>query len=165
MLRYDSPSPITVEQFLAACKSNLGSGDYHQVQCALDGTPSGNRFLKKYQTFCQMVQSELSEQRAHKLGMSPETYRNDGAKSYVIAEAVRKALADENVLDGEMALIVLKWNHLDEMSAQHVFDLDGLLAYALKLGIITRKSLFTQEAGNAEFQRLFQQLESDIKSM
>ena len=164
MLRYDSPCPITIEQFLADCKSNLSAGDYHQVQCAIDGTPSGNRFLKKYQAFCQMVQSELSQQRAQKLGLNPDQYRNDNEKSYVISDAVRKALSDENVLDGEMILIVLKWNYLEEMSAQHVFDLDALLSYALKLGIITRKNLFRQEAGNAEFKRLFEMLESDIKS-
>jgi len=165
MLRYDSPSPITVDAFLSDCKSTMGEHDYQLVTCALQGKAAGNRFLMRYQKFCAMVKSELSEQRAHKLNLPGETYKNNGEKSYVVTDAVRAALSNANVLDAEISLIVLQWKYLDEMAEGHVFDIEGLLAYALKLGIITRKNLFSQEQGNIEFGRLFSNLQSDIKSM
>ena len=63
-----------------------------------------------------------------------------------------------------MILIALEWGWLDEASGQHVFDIVGLLSYALKLSIITRKNLFTRDAGDAEFKRLFSSLAAQIKS-
>jgi hypothetical protein len=82
----------------------------------------------------------------------------------VVADAVRLALSNDNVLEAEMSLIILQWKHLDEMAEGHVFDIEGLLAYALKLGLITRKNLFVKEQGNSEFCRLFSNLQSEIKS-
>lgn len=165
MLRYDAAPAITVGKFLSDCKANMDKNDYHLVECALEGKPTNNRFLKKYQHFCDMVQSELSEERARKLSLPADKYRNMGEKSYVINDAVHAAIVNENVQEGEMTLIVLKWDYLDEMTAHHTFDVEALLSYALKLGIITRKNLFTQEAGNVEFRRLFSNLQSDIKSI
>lgn len=164
MLRYDSPSPITVDQFLADCRSAMDGKAYHLVECAVTGKPANNRFLRTYQHFCLMVRKELSEQRARRLSLPGETYKNDGEKSYVITDAVRAAVSNENVLDAEMSLIILQWKQLDEMTAGHTFDMEGVLGYALKLGIITRKNLFDNEQGNIEFRRLFSNLQSDIKS-
>lgn len=165
MLRPDGPSPLTTDRFLDACRSTLSARDFHLVRCALDGTPAANKFLRTYQHYVGMIRASLTEARARKLGLPLDRWRNEGEKSYVIDAVVQKAVNDENPLAGEMALIVLEWKYLDELSLGHTFDTDGLLAYALKLALITRKNLFTNEAGNAEFQRLFAKLESDIKSM
>jgi hypothetical protein len=164
MLRYDSPSPITVDSFLADCRSSMDDRAYRLMECALQGRAGDNRFLRDYQHFCRMVKCELSEQRAHKLSLSGDTYKNNEEKSYVVADAVRLALSNDNVLEAEMSLIILQWKHLDEMAEGHVFDIEGLLAYALKLGLITRKNLFVKEQGNSEFCRLFSNLQSEIKS-
>ncbi|MFA6844532.1 MAG: DUF2764 family protein [Sphaerochaetaceae bacterium] len=164
-LGYDKQPSLSVEGFLSQCKANMGPRDYHLIECAISGESVGNSFLLRYQRFCQMVKSELSEQRARKLSLPLEKYKNNGPKSYVISDAVRMAISNENVLSGEMILIVLKWKYLDEMCAQHVFDIEALLSYALKLSLITRKNLFSQEAGNVEFRRLFSNLQSDISSI
>lgn len=164
MLRYDAPSPITEKEFMDACESSLSRHDYQLVQAALEGEASNHPFLKKYGTFQDMVRRSLSAERARALGLPADQYRDDGEKSYVVDAAVRKAVADQNVLDGEMILIALEWGWLDEASGQHVFDIVGLLSYALKLSIITRKNLFTRDAGDAEFKRLFSSLAAQIKS-
>lgn len=165
MLRYDAKPSITVEQFLDACKTSLSDGDYRLVVSALSGDKTSNNFLRTYQHFCTMVQSALSEERARKLQLPVEKYRNNGDKSYAVTDAVHLAVANENVLDAEMSLIVLKWKYLDELTAQHTFDIEAVLSYALKLTMIVRKNLFSQEAGNNEFRRLFSNLQYDIKSI
>lgn len=162
-LRYDAPSPVTMEYFLDGCRTNLSASDWRLVQDAVSGKKSRNPFLGRWQKFAGMLKGELNEQRARKLGLSAESYANREERSIAVQNAVRSALAEPNALKAEMILIALQWHEIDEMSAGHVFDTDAVLAYALKLGIITRKNLFTQEAGNKEFKRLYGGVEAQIK--
>ena len=165
MLRYDGALPFDTDSFLEICKNKVSNADYQTLSDALGGIPSSHSFLKKWQQFSSMVQQELNEQRSRKLGVSSAKYRNDGEKEYRIQETVRHALNDENVLDAEMSLMMLKWKFLDELAALHVFDLEGLLSYAIKLQLLQRKSLFTREGGNAEFKRLFSNIQSEIEKI
>jgi hypothetical protein len=109
-----------------------------------------------------MVKRELNDQRSKKLGLSSPKYHNDGEKEGRIGEAVRQAISNENALDAELSLLSLKWKYLDEIAALHYFDVEALLSYAVKLQLLKRKSLFTKEEGNAEFKRLFSNLQSEI---
>jgi len=165
MLRYDGALPFDTDSFLDICKNKVSNADYQTLSDALMGKSSSHLFLKKWQKFSLMVQNELNEQRSRKLGISSTKYRNEGEKEYRISEAVRHALSNENVLDAEISLLVLKWKFLDELSALHVFDLEGLLSYAIKLQLLQRKSLFTCEGGNAEFKRLFSNIQSEIEKI
>ncbi len=86
-------------------------------------------------------------------------------KKQKISETVRQALSNDDVLQAEMMLIRLHWNYLDDLSALHTFDIEGLLSYALKLKMLQRKkSLFTREEGNAEFKRLFSNIQTEIEN-
>lgn len=163
-LRYGGVLPFSTEAFLVQCKTQVSPHHYQLLETALAGTPSTQHFLNSYQNFAQMVKKELTEQRSRKLGLNDPSYRNDADKEARISESVRQALASDDVLQAEMMLIALHWKFLDDLSALHVFDIEGLLAYALKLAILERKSLFTQEEGNAEFKRLFSNIQSQIEN-
>ncbi len=162
LLRYEAQSPLGSASFLEQCKSQMSDHDYQTIASALSGRSSSHPFLKKWQQFASMVKKELNDQRSKKLGFSSLKYRNDGEKEFRISEAVRQALSNENALDAELSLLALKWNYLDEIAALHYFDVEALLAYAVKLQLLERKSLFTKEEGNAEFKRLFSNLQSEI---
>ena len=162
LLRYEAQSPFDTDSFLEQCKSQVTARDYQTIVSALTGRPSTHPFLKGWQQFASMVKKELNDQRSKKLGLSESKYRNEGEKAFRIAEAVRQALSNENALDAELSLLALKWNYLDEVAALHYFDVEALLSYAVKLQLLQRKSLFTKEEGNAEFKRLFSNLQSEI---
>lgn len=162
LLRYESQSPFDTVSFLEQCKGQVSARDYQTILSALSGRPSSHPFLKEWQQYASMVKKELNDQRSKKLGLSAAKYRNDGNKEFRISEAVRQALSNENALDAELSLLSLQWNYLDELSALHYFDVEALLAYAVKLQLLERKSLFTKEEGNAEFKRLFSNLQSEI---
>ena len=162
LLRYEGSSPFDTLSFLEQCKNQVSARDYQAIESALSGRPSSHPFLKKWQQFTSMVAKELNDQRSKKLGLSASKYRNEGEKEFRIGEAVRQALSNENALDAELSLLELKWNYLDEIEALHHFDVEALLAYAVKLQLLERKSLFTKEEGNAEFKRLFSNLQSEI---
>ncbi|NBK24843.1 MAG: DUF2764 family protein [Spirochaetia bacterium] len=162
MLRYESQSPFDTDSFLEQCKGQVSDRDYQSIVSALSGRSSSHPFLQKWQQFASMVKKELNDQRSKKLDLSAPKYRNDGEKAFRIGEAVRQALSNENALDAELSLLSLKWDYLDEIAALHYFDVEALLAYALKLQLLQRKGLFTKEEGNAEFKRLFSNLQSEI---
>ena len=162
MLRYDGQSPFDTASFLEQCKNQVSARDYQTIASALSGRGSSHPFLKKWQQFASMVKKELNDQRSKKLNLSSPAYRNDGEKEFRIAETVRQALSNANVLEAELSLLALKWNYLDEISALHYFDVEALLCYAVKLQLLERKSLFTKEEGNAEFKRLFSNLQTEI---
>ncbi len=162
LLRYEGSSPFDTVSFLEQCRSQVSDRDYQTIASALSGRHSSHPFLKKWQQFASMVKRELNDQRSKKLGLSVPKYRNDGEKEFRISEAVRQALSNENALDAELSLLSLKWNYLDEAVALHYFDVEALLAYAVKLQLLERKGLFTKEEGNVEFKRLFSNLQSEI---
>jgi len=162
LLRYEGVSPFDTFSFLEQCRSQVSDRDYQTIKSALLGRPSSHPFLKKWQQFASMVKKELNDQRSKKLGLSASKYSNDGEKAFRISDAVRQALSNENALDAELSLLELKWNYLEESAALHYFDVEALLAYAVKLQLLQRKSLFTKEEGNAEFKRLFSNLQSEI---
>ncbi len=162
LLRYESQVPFDTASFLEQCRTQVSERDYRTIASALSGRASSHPFLKKWQQFASMIQKELNDQRSKKLGLSAARYRNDGDKEFRIAETVRQALSNENVLEAELSLLALKWNYLNEISALHYFDVEALLTYAVKLQLLERKNLFTKEEGNAEFKRLFSNLQTEI---
>ncbi len=161
-LRLDGPLSFSTDTFLGLCKPLVSEHHYRLLCKALSGEPSSHPFLKAYQHFASMVNKELVEQRSRKLSLSDPVYRNDGDKEGRISDAVRQALAQDNVLEAEMLLLALHWKFLDELATLHTFDIEALLGFALKLKLLQRKSLFTREEGNAEFKRLFSNIQTEI---
>jgi len=163
-LRYDGVLPFTTDTFLSLCKEQVSKAHYLLLEQAVSGVASSHHFLFQYQHFAGMVKKELTEARSRKLSLSDPSYRNDGDKEAKISDTVRQALSSDDVLQAEMLLIRLHWNYLDDLSALHTFDIEGLLSYALKLKMLQRKSLFTREEGNAEFKRLFSNIQTEIEN-
>lgn len=170
MLRYEDSAPMSHEAFLELCHGNIGDSDYRLIRAAsLAATPDEgfqkHPFLRKWNTFRDMVTRELNDQRARKLELGGDRYKNEGDKEYRISETVRAALSASDPLQGELLLMQLYWKYLDDLSGLHTFDIEALLAYAVKLQILERKSRFTIQDGNSEFKRLFSNLQSKIKSI
>lgn len=165
MLKFDDAAPFGSAAFLEMCKGKVSPSDYETLSKALSGELSGHPFLKKWQSFTRMVKAELNDQRSRKLSRSDARYHNDGPREFRISEAVRLAVGTDNPLEGELALMHLSWKYLEELAVLHTFDLEGLLCYALKLQLLERKGLFTREDGNAEFKRLFSNLQSEIEKI
>ena len=164
MLRYEDSCPFSTEEFLELCRSNVNKKDYKIISEALSDSDSSHPFVNKWYQFNNSVKKELAEQRSKKLNINSEKYKNTNDKEFTIAEGVRAALAAKNAFEGELLLMKLYWKYLDEESTNHVFDLVGLLAFAIKLKLLERKSRFDKVDGNKEFKSLLSNLQSTIKS-
>ncbi len=164
MLRYEDSCPFSCDEFLQLCKSNVNKKDYKIIAEALSDNNASHSFVKKWYQFNTNVKKELAEQRSKKLNINSEKYKNTNDKEYRIVEGVRAALAAKNAYEGELLLMKLYWKYLDEESTNHVFDLEGLLAFAIKLKLLERKSRFDVVEGNNEFKSLLNNLQSTMKS-
>lgn len=169
MLRFEDTLPFSTGEFIGRCRQFLNRRDLALVEAVAktgSGTVTGeNSFARQWNDFALQVRAEMNEQRAAKLSFPPDRYRNRTEKDIHIVETVRAALASDSPLEGELALMRLHWKKAEELSSRHVFDVEALLAYTIHLGILERKSLFTPMEGNAEFKRLFSNLQSIIKSI
>ncbi|WP_320129296.1 DUF2764 family protein [uncultured Sphaerochaeta sp.] len=165
MLHHDGTAPFGCDEFLEKCKGKVSDSDFVIISQALANAQSTYPFLKKWQAFTFMVKQELTDQRSRKLSMASVKYQYEGSREPKISEAVRQALGNDNPLAAELDLILFSWKYLDDLAVLHTFDLEGLLAYAIKLQLLERKGLFTREDGNAEFKRLFSNLQSEIKNI
>lgn len=162
LLRWEDSVPFSTEYFLSICKGNISKKDYKIIEETLSGKPASHPFVKKWNNFNNSVKKELADQRSKKLNISGDKYKNTGDKEFRIAESVRAALAAANALEGELILMQLYWKYLDEASTNHVFDIEGLLSFTVKLKLLERKSRFDRVEGNKEFKALLSNLQSNI---
>lgn len=169
MLRFEMTPPMTSAQFLDTCRQSLGAHDMEMVETLISGdigTVGGNNnWLVRWRDFLGQVRDTLHGQRVSNIEGGHEGNKSPIVQDYHIVETVRTAMQAENPLEAELILMRLYWRKAEELSQSHVFDVDTLLTYAVHLGILERKALFTPMEGNAEFKRLFSNLQSIIKSI
>lgn len=63
-------------------------------------------------------------------------------------------LAEGNPLEVEVKLLSLRWQFIENLESGHIFDLEALILYFLKLQILKRLFTFNKEAGTAVFDKL-----------
>ncbi|MBR1938220.1 MAG: DUF2764 family protein [Spirochaetales bacterium] len=165
MLRKDMSEYMSHSEFLSLCKDKVTMRDYKMLENATlsgNGTANG-KFMKDFTHFRSMVEKELAFQRANKLKIKDAKYENKGDKESKITERIRKAVSEDNPLEGEKIILGLYWDYLEEhIGNGHYFDITFLLGYSLRLQILSRLSLFDLDKGNAEFERLFGNLRTQI---
>jgi len=167
MLRPDSGDYMSFEEFLSICKDKVSKRDYAMLCSASingsDEDASGSKFLRSFVRFRSIVEKSLASARAEKLQIKDERYKNEGERDSAVTDAVRRAVNAESPLEGERIVIALYWAFLDgNVGVGHYFDMDFLLSYALRLQLLKRMSLFTEERGNEEFGKLFGELKKEI---
>jgi hypothetical protein len=162
-LRWEDEAPFSCDEFLLMCKGNISEKDYNIIEETFSGKSTSSKYVKEWQAFQTMVKREMADQRSKKLNIAGDKYKNSGDKEYRIVESVRNALAAPNALEGELLIMQLYWKYLDDESASHVFDLEGLLGFSIKLQLLERKSRFDKVEGNEEFVSLLSNLRSNIK--
>ena len=167
MLRFDASPPFSSEEFLETCGQSLTKGDLELVASVLskERVPSHHRFVSRWHTFRMQLLDALHEQRVARLGVTDDDQRHRSDRDAQVSEAVRSAMQSEHPLEAELILMRLQWDFASQLSQNRVFDIEVLLTYAIQLGILERKALFVPSEGNAEFKRLFSNLQSIIKSI
>lgn len=169
MLRFDDAPPITSEQFLALCQQALSRKEFLTVQAFVDGTISSSTsrhpYIVAWNTFVKQLQATLYDARMNKLERKVDSKKVDTAKNRQLEAIVKDAMQAANPLEAELILIRAYWQKATELIHLQIFTTEVVYTYAIQLSILERKSLFTPLEGDAEFKRLFSNLQSIIKSI
>ena len=160
-LRADGDMPITYDEFLSCCQSNV-SEDKLQLLKDLSLDSTEGPLVDEWSRFYGMLMKELNYQRSMNLGKSySSAYDKDG----LIAQAVAAALTAKNPLEAEKVLLEYEFENLDSLVGLHMFDDYVLFGYAIKLKLLERLNCFEQTKGKAEFRSLFDGIQQRVYSL
>ena len=160
-LRADGDMPLTYDEFLSCCQSNVSEEKYQMLKdLTLDSTEGP--LVDEWSRFYGMLMKELNYQRSMNLGKSySSAYDKDG----LIAQAAAPALSAKNPLEAEKVLLEYEFENLDSIVGLHMFDDYVLFGYAIKLKLLERLNCFEQTKGKAEFQSLFDGIQQRVYSL
>ncbi len=141
MLHFEAQPPFSFESFLIRCAELISQKDMQTLQgvSLLEPSSTENYLIRKWIDFDIALRNELVKVRAVYKKVDPAKYlRSEGYASASIYHIAIAAHRNPSVLGGEMFLDRQRWNFLDELAIGHYFDLDFLIVYALKMGILER---------------------------
>ncbi len=160
-LTSDGEMPMTYEEFLRCCQSNVSEDKYKLLEELTLASTEGP-LVKEWAAHYGLLMKELNYQRSMLLGKSySSAYDKDGANTQVVAAA----LAAKNPLESEKVLLDYEFDLLDTLVGMHVFDDHVLFGYAIKLKLLERVSCFEKTKGKEEFKNLFDEVQQRVYSL
>ena len=160
-LRTDGDMPMTYDEFLDMCQSNVSESKYELLKNLTLSSEEGP-LLKEWSAFYKNLMGELNYQRSVSLG---RPYLTSYDKDSEIAQVAGAAMAAKNPLEAEKILLECEFDNLDSLVGLHTFDDVYLFGYAIKLKLLERQSCFVQSKGQKEFKRLFDQVQQRVYSL
>ena len=160
-LKADGDLPLTYDEFLTCCQSNVSEEHYELLKDLTLGSKEGP-FIDEWARFYGMISKELNYQRSMNLGKSyPSVYEKDS----VVSQVVASALSAKNPLEAERLMLDYEFENIDIMVGSHMFDDHVLFGYAIKLKLLERLTGFEQSRGKAEFKSLFEGIQQRVYSL
>jgi hypothetical protein len=160
-LRADGDMPLTYDEFLSCCQSNVSDAQYQLLEDLTLSSTEGP-LVDEWAKFYGMLTKELNYQRSMNLGKSySSSYEKDG----FISSVVNSALSAKNPLEAEKLLLEYEFENLDSLVGLHMFDDYVLFGYAIKLKLLERLNSFEQSKGKAEFRTLFEGIQQRVYSL
>ncbi len=137
---------------------------------------AGNSFIKEWSRLNLNIKNVFAAFTSRKLGWDPKEYivgesdveqklRNSNASNFGIEEedieyfsTLVSIQAEADITKRERLLDVLKWNWLEEVVFDKVFEVETLLAYFLKIRIIERWTDLNEKKGEERFRAIVAEL-------
>jgi len=160
-LRADGEMPITYDEFLSLCESNVSEKDYQLLKDLTLNSKEGP-LVSEWAKFYGTLNRELNYQRSMNLG---RTYSAAFDKDGISAQVAQAALSARNPLEAEKILLEYEFENLDSLVGLHMFDDHVLFGYAIKLKLLERQSSFEKDRGQAEFKSLFDGIQQRVYSL
>jgi len=148
---------VSYEDFLSACKENLSPRDMTVLaQARIDIEPEDvtHVFLHQWALCNRHLKNDVARLRARKFSQKEADVLREGfILDPLCTEAVSRAAKAAHPLEGERILDEARWKKIEELSSGYYFDVEALIAYALKVQIINRQQLLSSVKGRERFER------------
>lgn len=166
-LDYNTLPILKVDAFLDICKSNLVENDFHTVNSIshrdLKNIESSVSVIIKWKSWEGTLRNEIAKLRAVSLGIESSSFMYETETNSEAPGVARSAFKMDSPLLAEDYLDKARWQFLDEIEQGHYFDLEKLIIYSLRLQILERKSMFTTENGNENFQKIYENIKEAVR--
>jgi len=144
LLNFGANPPFSLEEFIEVCSGVIKNTDLQEIIDAVNIPDyklnlKSAQILKKWRIFNISLRNELARVRAGRKKVDPSKYISQDIYPLAsITHAAMSAYRNQNILEAEKYLDLERWHFLDDTSFGHYFDIDLLIAYALKLKILIR---------------------------
>lgn len=162
-LEFGSRAPVAYEKFLSLASELLTSSDSRTIERAKIGPcedlDDPAPVLREWKTFDMSCRNETTRLRAAKKSKDPAQYiRGENYPDPFTAGFAHGAAGQADPLEAEIYLDRIRWEKLEELEKNHYFDIEYLVAYALKLQILERWDRINSVGGDEAVQILVQGL-------
>ncbi len=144
MLQFANKPAFSLNDFLKRCTELIPQQDAALIKQVVSTDAylldvSGPGILLKWKEFDLGLRNELVKSRAVRKKVDPAKFlRSNTHFDINITHIAQASLRQASILEAERYLDLERWKMLDQAAYGHYFDLDFLLAYALKLAILER---------------------------
>ncbi|MFO7849139.1 MAG: DUF2764 family protein [Spirochaetia bacterium] len=166
-LLYEGEAPFSLEEFYEMCRGNIAEKDLDILMHAgMEPKKEGSAFppLARWWEWETALRNELVGYRTQKLGWEGDAHLREGEVVTEIFDIARNAVSQESPLQAEELLNKARWDFLDKLETGRFYELINLMVYSLKLQLLIRRGLFTQERGEENFEEIYRTVREDIQS-
>ncbi|MDR0993902.1 MAG: DUF2764 domain-containing protein [Verrucomicrobiota bacterium] len=161
-LALGSPPPFTPEDFLFHTQGVLSEADQAELAAVLSGHPERgySGFARMWSAGDTQIRNTIAKARGAKLGVEVKPFlHSHPGYSVWLDKDVSDALAKSNPLESEMGLDAARWKYVDDLALADPTGLPGVLAFAVKLMLVSRWSGMDEKAGRERLEQLVSDLE------
>ncbi len=156
-MKFAEKSYIDREYFLAEAKKWLKDKDFlmlSQVSINIfQPHYKDSKVLRDYKNFEQTLRREIASFRISK-GAGVFTSGGKINPELNFESGLNLNLSEGTPLEIEIRLLKVRWQFIENLEGGHIFDLEALILYFLKLQIQKRLFTFNKEKGEAIFDEL-----------
>ncbi len=154
-LALGEPPPISLAEVPQRLANVLEPDQLAEVELFVAGreAESAVPFAAAWLEAETQIRNFCAKVRAARRMTEPQRYmRPQQGYAVWLERAVTDAFARPNPLERELALDRCRWKVLDEWTANEPFAFDAVLAWVLKLRMVTRWAALEEEAGRKQFE-------------
>lgn len=168
----DETPRITYEDLLSQSQHAIDTHNYKRlIEFNFHKIPNCVNTLheteKKFWTWEISLRNELTYLRAKKFGIQPEEHVNFNVRTIGgdIKQIALSAFEEPDPMKVELDLDRARWNLLELNRSTDYFSMNSLLIYSMQLQLITRRSLFNKTTGEINYQREYDLILKEAKTV
>jgi len=154
----EQKAPLTSESMLVFTRSFLSAKDYMGL---LKSTLEGNEapgICGAYSRWERSLRNDLVTLRARKQNVDAGKYYRESEPVYGTEQIAIESIMIDSPLEAELYLNRHRWLKIDELAAGHMFDIEFIRSYRMKILILERHSRFTEELGFKAYRHFYNQV-------
>lgn len=170
LLRLGETPPLDSAAFLGRCGVELSAAQLERVVRATLAPPPGEmpgaaETERRWQAWENYVRHTGVRVRAARLKLDPGPWlRPDSDVFPSQTREIEEILAKDDPAERELALDEMRWRRLDELASGHMFDVDALVIYRLRLLLVEKWTALAPETGRANRDRLVADLVEEARA-